>query len=178
MVKKEPRVLSDRGTLLFVIEWEKHVAANKQTRRVGLTVFVLATALSLTPGWAKGRGGNWEHHAHRGAVRSEEHGRGHFSAHDRAEARAYYGAAERRGHCPPGLAKKRNGCLPPGLARKWVLGRPLPAGVAYAPVPPALVVHLTPPPVGYRYVRVANDILMIAAGTNMVVDAIQDLGSR
>jgi Ni/Co efflux regulator RcnB len=31
------------------------------------------------------------------------------------------------------------------------------------------------PPKGYRYVRVANDILMIAIGTNMVVDAIEDL---
>jgi Ni/Co efflux regulator RcnB len=32
------------------------------------------------------------------------------------------------------------------------------------------------PPSGYRYVRVASDILLIAAGTGMVVDAIQDLG--
>ena len=29
---------------------------------------------------------------------------------------------------------------------------------------------------GYRYVRVASDILMIAAGTGMVADAIEDLG--
>jgi Ni/Co efflux regulator RcnB len=32
------------------------------------------------------------------------------------------------------------------------------------------------PPRGYRYVRVASDILMIAIGTGMVIDAIQDLG--
>jgi Ni/Co efflux regulator RcnB len=34
------------------------------------------------------------------------------------------------------------------------------------------------PPAGYRYVRVDNDILLIAAGTRMVVDAILDLGGR
>jgi len=32
------------------------------------------------------------------------------------------------------------------------------------------------PPSGYRYVRVASDILLMAVGTRMVVDAIQDLG--
>ncbi|OQA32821.1 MAG: hypothetical protein BWY57_01670 [Betaproteobacteria bacterium ADurb.Bin341] len=29
---------------------------------------------------------------------------------------------------------------------------------------------------GYRYVRVAANILMIAVGTSLVVDAIEDLG--
>jgi len=32
------------------------------------------------------------------------------------------------------------------------------------------------PPAGYRYVRVAADILLIAVGTRMVADAITDLG--
>jgi len=32
------------------------------------------------------------------------------------------------------------------------------------------------PPAGHRYVRVAADILLIAVGTAMVVDAIEDLG--
>ncbi len=31
------------------------------------------------------------------------------------------------------------------------------------------------PPAGYKYVRVANDILLIAIGTSIVVDAIEDL---
>ncbi len=35
-----------------------------------------------------------------------------------------------------------------------------------------------PAPAGHRYVRVAADILLIAVGTSMVIDAIQDLGSR
>jgi Ni/Co efflux regulator RcnB len=33
-----------------------------------------------------------------------------------------------------------------------------------------------PPPAGYRYVRVAADILLIAIGTGMAIDAIQDVG--
>ena len=42
-------------------------------------------------------------------------------------------------------------------------------------LPPQLETRLSPPPAGYRYVRVASDILMIAAGTGMVAAAIQDL---
>jgi hypothetical protein len=56
------------------------------------------------------------------------------------------------------------------------MGRPLPAGVVYYELPPTLVVQLGRPPAGYKYVRVAADILMVAVGTSMVVDAIQDLG--
>jgi len=37
-------------------------------------------------------------------------------------------------------------------------------------------VQFGPPPSGHRYVRVAGDILLIALGTGLVVDAIQDLG--
>jgi Ni/Co efflux regulator RcnB len=43
-------------------------------------------------------------------------------------------------------------------------------------VPRELVVKIGTPPSGYRYVRVASDILMIAVGTSLVVDAINDLG--
>jgi len=80
------------------------------------------------------------------------------------------------GGCPPGLAKKHNGCMPPGQAKKWAYGRPLPRDVVYYEVPQPVIVRIGPPPSGYKYVRVASDILMIAIGTNMVVDAIQDLG--
>jgi Ni/Co efflux regulator RcnB len=38
------------------------------------------------------------------------------------------------------------------------------------------VVQIGSPPAGYRYARVTNDILLIAVGTGMVIDAIQDLG--
>ena len=89
--------------------------------------------------------------------------------------REYYGEQFRTGRCPPGLAKKNNGCMPPGQAKKWQIGRPLPGDVIFYDLPPAIVIKLGPPPAGHRYVRVAADILLIAVGTAMVVDAIQDL---
>jgi hypothetical protein len=111
-------------------------------------------------GWAPGPGGAYrfapEHH---GVVRD------------------YYAGTIRAGHCPPGLMKKHNGCLPPGQARRWAIGRPLPREVVYYDVPPALVVRLGRPPAGYRYVRAGADILLIAVGSMMVVDAIEDLGN-
>jgi len=111
----------------------------------------------------------------------DEHGemrRGRFGDHERMVVREYYAREFRPEHCPPGLAKKHNGCLPPGQARKWVVGRPIPREVIVQEVPPALVVKIGPPPAGYRYARVANDILLLAVGTGLVVDAIQDLGGR
>jgi hypothetical protein len=102
--------------------------------------------------------------------------RDRFEDRHRAEVRDYYAEQFRGGRCPPGLAKKRNGCLPPGQAKKWQVGRPLPRDVTYYQVPQPLVVQIGPPPSGYRYVRVASDILMIAIGSGLVVDAIQDLG--
>ena len=85
--------------------------------------------------------------------------------------------AYRSGHCPPGLAKKNNGCMPPGQAKKWRIGQALPRDVIYYELPPAVVVRIGTPPAGHRYVRVAADILLIAIGTGMVVDAIADLSS-
>jgi Ni/Co efflux regulator RcnB len=100
----------------------------------------------------------------------------HFSDRHRVVIRDYYVGQFQAGRCPPGLAKKRNGCMPPGQAKKWHIGRPLPRDVVFYNLPPALVVELGPPPAGYRYVRAAADILLIAIGTGMVIDAIQDLG--
>ncbi|MCW5731004.1 MAG: RcnB family protein, partial [Alphaproteobacteria bacterium] len=98
-----------------------------------------------------------------------------FGERDRLMIRDYYGAAIARGHCPPGLAKKNNGCRPPGLARQYAIGQPLPRHVIFHDLPPQLVVQLSLPPPGYRYVRVASDILLIAIGTGLVAAAIQDL---
>lgn len=100
---------------------------------------------------------------------------GYFQPQQREAARDYYDRPENRGFCPPGLAKKGNGCLPPGQAKKWRQGYPLPPGVVYYDVPRSVVVTLGVPPSGYRYVRVASDILLIAIGTSMVIDAIENL---
>ena len=98
-----------------------------------------------------------------------------FDGRQRTLVHDYYRDEFRGGHCPPGLAKKGNGCMPPGQAKKWRRGYPLPRDVVYYDLPPSLVVEIGVPPPGYKYVRVAADILMIAVGTGMVVDAIDDL---
>ena len=112
----------------------------------------------------------------RDGARSPVQVRQHFEDRHRTVVREYYSQEFNRGRCPPGLAKKQNGCMPPGQARKWQIGRPLPRDVIYYEVPSALVVQFGRPPAGHRYVRVASDILLIAIGTGMVIDAIQDLG--
>ncbi len=98
-----------------------------------------------------------------------------FSDRDRMVLRDYYGGMAARGHCPPGLAKKHNGCMPPGQAKKWALGQVLPRDVIFYDLPHDLSVRLSVPPQGYRYVRVAADVLMIAVGTGLVVAAVEDL---
>ncbi|GHT83479.1 hypothetical protein AGMMS49960_13290 [Betaproteobacteria bacterium] len=101
-----------------------------------------------------------------------------FDDRHRNLAASYYSReyATRRG-CPPGLTRHGRDCVRSRStpARNWSRGRPLPRSVTYYDLPPALVVELGPPPAGHRYVRVAGDILMIAVGTGLVVDALQDI---
>ena len=97
---------------------------------------------------------------------------------DRNAVYTYYRNGFAAGNCPPGLAKKHNGCLPPGQAKKlWAIGQPLPGSIVFYPLPGALLVQLTPAPSGYQYVRVANDILLMAIGTRMITAAIADLSA-
>jgi hypothetical protein len=100
----------------------------------------------------------------------------YFSEESRIAIHKYYRDRFRSERCPPGLAKKGNGCMPPGQAKKWMIGRPLPREVIFYDLPPEVLVKLGPVPSRYRFVRVASDILMIAVGTGMVVDAIEDIG--
>ena len=101
---------------------------------------------------------------------------GHFHDDQRTVVREYYRETYRTGRCPPGLAKKNNGCMAPGQARQWMVGQRLPRDVVYYDLPPAIHIQLGVAPAGQRYVRVASDILLIAIGTGMVIDGIQDLG--
>jgi Ni/Co efflux regulator RcnB len=146
------------------------------------SAFAFATAAPVfadKPSWAgKGKG-------HEERDDDNDQGRGkhkdkrgkHFDDNKRVAVREYYEHEFQGGkRCPPGLAKKHNGCMPPGQARKWQMGQPLPSDVVYYPVPHDLEIRIGLPPAGYKYVRVASDILMIAAGTGLVVDAVQDLG--
>lgn len=97
---------------------------------------------------------------------------------DRTAVYSYYRTEYATAGCPPGLAKKNNGCLPPGQAKKmWAIGQPLPAAVVYYPLPGILLSQLSPAPSGYQYVRIANDILLMAIGTRLIAGAIADLSS-
>ena len=146
-------------------------------------ILAAGPVLADKPSWAgAGKGGGDERMERRDEHRGERREgpaaeqRRHFEERHRVTVRDYYAAEFRGGRCPPGLAKKHNGCMPPGQAKKWELGRPLPRAVIYYHVPQPLAVQIGLPPSGYRYVRVASDILMIAVATGMVVDAIHDLG--
>lgn len=110
--------------------------------------------------------------------RSEHGAKGgqYFSEQNQMFIHEYYAEQFRKGRCPPGLAKKGNGCMPPGQAKKWRIGRPLPKDVTFYDLPPSVLVQLGPAPSRHRFVRVAQDILLVAAGTGMVVDAIKDIG--
>jgi len=171
----------------------------QRLRRV--LVLVAAAAISAGPAMAEkpswAGGGKEEKHSHKDKERhGDDDRRGHqtvrsqsgggtnvnvnvdfsFGQRHRTVLHDYFAREYRSGNCPPGLAKKNNGCLPPGQAKKWRVGRPLPRDVVFHELPPAVVIELGPPPAGHRFVRVAADILLIAVGTSMVVDAIEDLG--
>ena len=97
---------------------------------------------------------------------------------DRDTVRTWYRNEYVAGRCPPGLAKKNNGCLPPGQAKKmWNMGEPLPRQVAYYPIPRELYAQLTPPPYGYQYVRVDNDILLMVIATRLIAGVLGNIGS-
>lgn len=154
-------------------------------RRAALAA-VLVGALAASSAWAgkpewAGKGKDKQEHEQdhkhndRHDAKGRQESRGGFSDAQRSLLHGYYSDQMRAGNCPPGLAKKNNGCLPPGQAKKWSRGQPL--GIAYSPLPPYLRDRLGPPPAGHQYVRVANDVLMIAVGSSLVIDAIEDLGS-
>jgi Ni/Co efflux regulator RcnB len=169
----------------------KRIALNMNCALSFVIAGVLAAgpAFAEKPAWAgdgKGdKGGRKEQRDNQnnrqqgGNEKSRDHAKpamgGHFDEHNRVVVRDYYQEQFRSGRCPPGLRKKHNGCMPPGQAKKWQLGRPLPRDVIFYDVPPALIVQLGQPPARHRYVRVASDILLIAIGTGMVIDAIQDI---
>lgn len=121
--------------------------------------------------------GDRQYHDH-ARDRSSDSGRRFFIDRHRTVIHDYYHDQYRSGHCPPGLAKKHNGCMPPGQAKKWGIGRPLPRDVVFYDLPPTVVMNIGYPPPGYRFVRVASDILMIAIGTGIVTDAIYDLSGE
>lgn len=141
----------------------------------GLTGALLmnGAALADKPSWAGDKHAKKGKQTEAAAPASDDRYR--FDDDARRIVSDYYTTQARAGKCPPGLAKKQNGCLPPGQAKKWARGKPLPADVVYHDLPRELLRRLPPPPSKHRYVEVAGDVLMIAVGTSLVVDAIDDL---
>lgn len=153
----------------------------------GFSALLLAGMLLSAPAWADDGGKKHKKHHDKYERHDDERHYDdsndtnvnvnvHFGDHERVVIRDYYEERESKGHCPPGLRKKHNGCMPPGQAKKWKKGYPLPREVVYHDLPPRIIVEIGAPPAGHKYVRVAADILLIAVGTGMVVDAIEDLG--
>ena len=142
-----------------------------------------APAFAGPPSWAGGgKHAGGEEHGHKGGADVGGHGKhggkgpqqgAFFGSRHRDSVHTYYASGK---HCPPGLARKNNGCMPPGQAKKqWAVGQPLPSTVVVHAVPQQIVVTLPPVPVGHKYVQVAGDILLVAAGSMMVVDGINGL---
>ena len=145
-------------------------------------LLISASAMAEKPEWAEGgkngkyKQSNKQERHEKSSKSSQENGSRHFQDEQRTVITRYYTEQYKVGRCPPGLAKKQNGCMPPGQAKKWVVGRPLPREVVYYDLPPSVVLELGVPRAGQRYVRVASDILLIAIGTGMVLDGIENLG--
>ncbi|MDB5912068.1 MAG: hypothetical protein JWP22_743 [Ramlibacter sp.] len=80
----------------------------------------------------------------------------YFNDKARAAVRAYYASRPPKG---------------PTTGDGWKIGEPLPAGSA--PVPRGLLAKLPKLPPGHRYLQLHGDVLLVAAGSGMVVDAIE-----
>lgn len=142
-----------------------------------LTLTIAITGMAVHPALAKGGHDHGHGHDkyHGEHERYGDHDRDNVTINIRLNDREYirhYLSDSYHTNCPPGLAKKHNGCLPPGHAKRYTIGRPLPAGVYYEPLPPELLMRLEPVPYGYQYVRVDQDVLLIGEATKHVVDAV------
>ena len=138
-----------------------------------VTSIILATALCTGSLYADkpshaGKGKSKEHKEHK---KQHKNKKKHFSSREQGNIQAYYRSL------PPGLAKKlrRGGDLPAGWQKKVSVGQPIPHEyLMYAkPVPRELEYQLTAGPVGSKILQLADRVVRIEAGTNMVLDAIK-----
>ncbi len=78
---------------------------------------------------------------------------------------------------PPGLQKKmrRTGTLPPGWEKKLNVGKPLPQEyiTIAKPVPYELSAQLPAGPIGSKLLQIADRVVRVEAGTNMVIEALK-----
>lgn len=120
-----------------------------------------APAAALILSWAIATGAVQAHQPPvPGAVFTKEH---------RQFARQFFGQ-EYGGKCPPGLQRQGDRCAVTGPQRKYAIGTRLPGDAILDPVPQTLLARLPAVPAGYRYVRVGEDIVLLAPGPGIVVD--------
>lgn len=170
-------------------------AARMQQRAMALALaLVVGLGLGLAPVVVGGLGGSAlaqgkSDEAKGGKDRGEKGnngGKGHqsksggsvdlvFSSQSRSLIVDFYSGEAKAGRCPPGLAKKGNGCQPPGQAKQWAKGKALGADIRVNGIPGDLRVRLPLPPAGHEYVQLGRDILLIAVGTRIVVDAVENI---
>ena len=124
------------------------------------------------------KGGRDEHRDREGRYDSNQNNLSvsfNFGSNETRIVRDYYSGQVSKGKCPPGLAKKGNGCQPPGQAKQWQKGRALGSDVRYYDIPNELRIRLPVPPLNHKYVQLGTDLLLIAVGTAIVVDAIDGI---
>lgn len=96
-----------------------------------------------------------------------------ISERDRDAVYSYYGVDRLPGGCPPGLSREANGCLPPGGGRgSWAIGQSLSRNVLAYPLPAVLLGQLSPPPPGYEYARIGDDVLILGIESRVVAAAL------
>lgn len=133
-------------------------------------IFMITGCALATPALAD-KGGHGKGHGNsKHEIERSHHGDVRISSSDRVIIRHYI-VEDYHSHCPPGLAKKHNGCLPPGQAKKrYTIGQPYYG--AWDPLPGAIIGRLGPVPDGYRYIRVDQDVLLMAEASHKIIDAI------
>ena len=93
---------------------------------------------------------------------------------DRLALTAYFRSDYVRGNCPDDLARTARGCETRPL---WAIGEPLDPLATYELLPERLIVQLEPLPDGYRYVRVADHVLVMVVATRMIRADVLDLAA-
>jgi len=91
---------------------------------------------------------------------------------DRTTLVSYYRADYANRTCPADLIATERGCETRPL---WTLGEPLDPLATYELLPERLLAQLGPPPNGYRYIRVADHILLMVAATRIIRADVLDL---
>jgi Ni/Co efflux regulator RcnB len=133
-------------------------------------LFSSASALAAPPG---------NNHGHRQSTRQSAPPKKHYSSPPKQQ---YSAPPARRVSAPPRHTQRHMKPLPRSKyashhrhGRSWQMGRAVPRTVVYHDVSSPHIYGLAPPPRNHRYVRVGTDILLLAIGTGLIVNALYDI---